>query len=246
MTRIIYTPSGRAGEYQDKGYAANLFVGCEHGCRYCYAPGVRRMDRHDFHAMMKAAPDLYWRLTKDCQEHHPDPIFLCFMCDLYPPNEVIRSITRDCLKIITGSGNAVNILTKGGSRAIHDFDLLAGDARNTVGATLTFVDDALSQEWEPRAAVFDDRLHMLAVAKDMGIKTWASIEPVIVPDESLDAIYYSAPYVDVFKVWKWNHDARAKEIDWREFYFNAKSMLDRLGKAHVFKHDLLKAAGELK
>ena len=33
---IIYEPSGMAKEYSP--YACNLYIGCSHRCKYCYAP----------------------------------------------------------------------------------------------------------------------------------------------------------------------------------------------------------------
>jgi len=182
-------------------------------------------------------------MSKDCAEKIPDPIFLCFLCDVYPANHDVHGLTRSILKIITDSGNAVNILTKGGTRAVKDFDLLVKDPRNKIGATLTFMDNDLSRKWEPKAALPDDRLQMLSRAKDAGISTWASIEPVISPKESLRAMYFAAPYVDEFKIGKWNHDPRAEEIDWGKFYQDAKNLMEHLGKKHMFKKDLLEAAG---
>ena len=35
MSGIIYRPSGAAQEYAP--FAANLYLGCSHGCAYCYA-----------------------------------------------------------------------------------------------------------------------------------------------------------------------------------------------------------------
>jgi len=196
-----------------------------------------------FHASVTAVPDLFARMSKDCAEKIPDPIFLCFLCDVYPANHDVHGLTRSILKIITDSGNAVNILTKGGTRAVKDFDLLVKDPRNKIGATLTFMDNDLSRKWEPKAALPDDRLQMLSRAKDAGISTWASIEPVISPKESLRAMYFAAPYVDEFKIGKWNHDPRAEEIDWGKFYQDAKNLMEHLGKKHMFKKDLLEAAG---
>jgi DNA repair photolyase len=196
-----------------------------------------------FHSSVNPVPDLFARLAKDCSKPVPDPIFLSFLCDVYPANRDVHSVTRECLEIIANSGNSVNILTKGGSRAIKDFDLLAKDPRNKIGATLTFLDNAKSRHWEPKATLPDDRLHMLAAAKDAGIYTWASCEPVIEPSETLRIMYFAAPYVDEFRIGKWNHDQKAKEIDWKKFYNDAKNLMGQLGKKHMFKIDLLEAAG---
>jgi len=243
--KLIYTPSGRAGEYANKGYAANLFNGCLHGCTYCYVPRQRYMKAEVFHSRMVAYPDVLNRLRRDLQSKKKlkEPLFLSFSCDAYPPDEDLCKITRKAIEIVMESGNAVNILTKGGMRAARDFDLLKQDKRNQLGATLTFLDWRASKKWEPHAAIPRDRIKMLAMAQEEGISTWASMEPVIVPKETLRLITEAVPFVDIFKIGKWNYDRRAAAIDWKEFYHEAKDKLDNFGCRYMIKEDLAIAAG---
>lgn len=244
MRPLIYTPSGRAGEYSNHGYAANLYTGCTHDCKYCYVPSVLHMDREAFHSETAAVPFVLERLAADMKRvgRLPEPIFLCFTCDPYSgtgPFTDPCSITRDAIDIIVNSGNRVNILTKGGSRAIKDFGALERSG-SMIGATLTFLDDDLSREWEPGAALPGERVHMLRCAHDSGIETWASIEPVIIPEQSLKIMRLSAPFVDIYKIGKWNHDKRANDIDWHKFANDAVALCESLGKKYVLKQDLLK------
>ena len=249
--KIIYTPSGRAGEYADKGQALNIYQGCDHGCRYCYAAGMaekfKKIPREQWNRNVVPAPDLFVRIAKDCSEFIAEEIFMCFMTDAYPATDNVREITRECIRIIVESQNSVNILTKGGMRAVQDFDLLVKNPRNKIGATLTFSDDGYSREWEPRAALPGNRIEMLSAARDLGIKTWASIEPVIIPRQSLEMIRMAAPHCDEIKIGKLNHDPREKKIDWKLFYSDAKALVEFLQKTYrfkvYFKKDLLNAAG---
>jgi DNA repair photolyase len=180
------------------------------------------------------------RLAKDMKRvgRLPEPIFPCFTCDPYCI-DAPEGITREAIRIIVESGNSVNILTKGGRRAEADFDLLVW-ASSRIGATLTFVNEDLSREWEPNAAPPEERVHMLWAARLAHIETWASIEPVIIPEQSLKIMELAAPYVDIFKIGKWNHDKRANDIDWAGFVEDAVSLCDRYGKKYVLKQDLMK------
>ena len=240
LRKLIYTPSGRAGEYADHGYAANLFRGCTHGCRYCYVPMFTHTKKEDFHSSCVAAPDVLDRLKADMKRVGvlDEPIFLCFTCDPYcissPP-----LFTRAAIDIIVASGNRVNILTKGGTKAIKDFGALERSG-SMIGATLTFESPALSYQWEPMASSPGERLRMLELAFESGIQTWASIEPVIEPLESLAIMEAAIPYVDEFKIGKLNHHFLAKTIDWRKFAQDATALMERHGKKYILKADLLK------
>lgn len=237
--QIIYEPKGRAYEYGE--LAANLYRGCGHGCLYCYAPAATFTDRTRFYQAPAPRKGLLDKLRADArsaqaQAQAGTPILLSFTSDPYQPLDVETGLTRDAIAILKGAGWSVSILSKGGARATRDFDLLGpGDQ---VGASLTFIDPAQSLEWEPGAALPADRLAYLLAAHEKGLRTWASLEPVIDPAQSLELIDLSAPYVDMYKVGKLNHHPLSKAIDWRAFALAAVSRLEALGKAHYVKRDL--------
>ena len=52
--RVVYEPKGRAREYSE--LACNLYRGCVHGCRYCYAPACMRTTGEKWHARAEARP----------------------------------------------------------------------------------------------------------------------------------------------------------------------------------------------
>lgn len=233
---IIYEPSGRAREYAD--LAANLYSGCSHGCQYCYAPGAMRMNRDEFHLMAKPRKDVLKLLERDCKKlaGSGKQVLLCFSTDPYQPCEEQHQLTRQAIEILHQYGLFVNVLTKGGTRACRDFDLLGpGDA---FGTSLTFAAYADSEKWEPGAALSNDRLAAMALAHREGIPTWASMEPVIDPIGTLTLIELAAPYCDFFKVGKLNHHPLEKTIDWRKFGEDAETLLRSLGKPYYIKKDL--------
>lgn len=43
---LIYEPTGKAREYA--GLALNIYKGCTHGCRYCYAAAASRISREEY------------------------------------------------------------------------------------------------------------------------------------------------------------------------------------------------------
>jgi DNA repair photolyase len=119
--------------------------------------------------------------------------------------------------VLNAAGCSVAILTKGGTRCLDDADMLLNwpDGRVKVGATLTFMDADKSREWEPGAALPADRIQALAELHQIGVKTWASIEPVIDPSESLAIIRASLVHVDGYKIGRLNH--MKNTTDWAAF-----------------------------
>jgi DNA repair photolyase len=235
--KVLYTPSGRAGEYADHGYALNLFNGCPHGCTYCYAPACMHRTREEFHATVTRREGLLEKLAADLGQVGllSEPIFLCFSCDPFPlgHKDLWAEVTLPAIQLIHNAGNRVRILTKSG--ILPSADLLEGDE---YGVTLTALRYDEAKAEEPNAAAPAMRAACLMAAHELGITTWASLEPVLDPADALAWITEIAPFTDVIKVGKLNHDARAKQIDWAKFAIAARELLEKLGCTYVLKADL--------
>lgn len=231
---LIYTPAGRAREYASR--ALNIYRGCDHACEYCYAPAALRMQRSEFEAPAVRAGFLE-RLRKEVGATPPsDPVLLCFTCDPYQALDERLGMTRETIKILHSAGHRVQILTKGGSRALRDADLLGRD--DAFATTLTTLDDADSFRWEPGAATPQDRIDTIREYHRRGVPTWVSLEPVLDPVVALEIIRRTHRFVDLFKVGKLNYRPEAKQIDWGKFAADAVELLRSLGKKYYLKNDL--------
>lgn len=242
---VLYEPHGRAFEYSK--LALNIYRCCSHGCRYCFAPDTLFITRDSFsnvhyrdNLLARLKIDLVNRGSKAPRER----VLLCFTCDPYP-TDIDTTVTREVIQLLHEYGYPVQILTKGGLRACRDFDLLKrGDAFAT---TLTLFNKEDSLQMEPGAAIPMERLYVLQQAHARNIETWASMEPVIDPDQTLKLIQWAAPYVDLFKVGKLNSQKTmpadlkqlAKTIDWRKFANDVVNLLESLHKAYYIKNDLV-------
>ena len=241
---IIYTPKGRAREYSP--LAANLYEGCSHGCLYCYAPGIRRMTLDAYSSLSKPRSEILSKLATDCKSFRDsrDQVLLSFIGDPYCHEEEEQKITREALRLFLEYRIPVAVLTKGGFRVRRDIDIMKKFGRSIkVGATLTFHDPSLSLEWEPNAAPPFERIEGLRTIHENGIRTWASFEPVIDPDQSLRMIRASLDMVDEYRLGKLNHYRGIDEgIDWTAYLAQATALLRSKGKPFYVKQDLREAA----
>ena len=130
------------------------------------------------------------------------------------------------------------ILTKGGQRAERDFDLLT--RADWFGVTLTNLDDMRSLSWEPGAALPAERIASLRRAKELGIKTWVSLEPVLYPEITLEIIGRTHSFVDIFKVGALNYNLHSKNINWHVFANQVNRLLTDLKCSYYLKDDLRK------
>jgi DNA repair photolyase len=226
--KAIYRPNGEALEYAP--YGLNLYGGCSHGCIYCY-------NQYRFHrsckSLLKKATLENVEADLKVMRGNGEPVHLSFVGDPYDMGRQDNSYTRKVLELFREYDHPFQVLTKGGLKAARDFDLYGPDDR--FGVTLTFINPEDSISWEPGAALPADRIESLRMAHERGIKTWVSLEPVIVPAQTLELIEATTEYVDFYGVGKWNHDKRASEIDWPKFRADAAALLKRYDKAHKIK-----------
>jgi DNA repair photolyase len=232
ITNPIYKPKGRALEYG--ALACNIYNGCNHGCTYCFA---RKMSER------------YTPQGKPCAFDEPklregiveavvhqlnrgkiknETIHLCFSCDPYPVL-VDTSATREVIKAIKDSGNHVQLLTKAGSRAMRDIDLLDGD--DWFGVTISGFDITA----EPNAEPPEERLTSLEIAKLLGVKTWVSCEPVLF-EEDIYNLIERANYIDLFKIGKLNYEP--SDINWGEFGRKCEWLCKLYSRKYYIKEDL--------
>ena len=233
--RVIYQPKGKAKEYCE--LAINLYRGCSHGCLYCYAPSATFRTYEDFTTNIVPRKDIINSIRREIKRYKNKDIMLCFTCDPYQEIDDTYKLTNQAINIIKDNGCNVVILTKAGIRSTRDFYLLSPSDK--YGTTLTFSNNDDSIKWEKNAALPFGRIEALRMAKKQNISTWVSIEPVIDPKQSLEMIKLSSPYVDMFKVGKWNYSKEANKINWRRFINDAIELLDKLNKKYYIKKDLI-------
>lgn len=234
---IIYEPKGKAREYC--ALAANLYSGCPHGCSYCYAPKFTYKSKEEF-LKVRQREHIIDQIQKEAPQYKNKEIHLCFTCDPYPGIEKTLNLTRNVIKILHANNIKSIILTKAGMESIKDFDLLTKNkSLSKYGASLTFSKKEDSLREEPFAATPKSRIKALKIAKEMNIPTWASFEPVISTEQTLELIETSLGIVDEFKIGKLNHDIREKNINWKTFAKNVIKIFEKNNiKNYYLKNDL--------
>jgi DNA repair photolyase len=234
--KIIYEPTGASLEYAP--LAANPYQSCSHRCNYCYCPQVLKVDRETFYG--KLALKRTWKgdLEADAAQLRSDDreILLSFVGDPYQPAEMELGVTRQAIQILMENGLRFTILTKGGTRAVKDFDLLEAYPKARFGTSLVFTEQKDADEWESGAAPVQDRIEAIREAYRRGIPTWVSLEPVIDPDQALEVIKMLDPVVDHWKVGKLNH--HKLPVDWFGFRRDLTALLDSLGASYYRKKSL--------
>jgi DNA repair photolyase len=236
--KVVYEPRGRAREYS--ALAVNLYNGCSHGCKYCYAPDCMRRDRQEFYGHQKARASIIEKLEADCKQlqNTNERVLLCFTCDPYQKIDTELQLTRQALELFKIYSIPFQVLTKGGHRAMRDFDLYKpGDAFAT---TLTFMDEDKSRHYEPGAALPQDRIQTIKEAHALGIETWVSFEPVLNDEEVLRLLDATHEYVNLYKVGKVSRFKPDKEINWDKFAYKIVNRLEKLRVKYYIKNDLRK------
>lgn len=229
----IYIPKGKAKEYGD--YAINIYTGCPHRCFYCFAPGVLHREAEKFHSCVEPRANIVEEVKRqlDREAITGKTIHLCFTCDPYPTG-CDTAPTREIIRAIKASGNHVQILTKGDGR--RDFDLLDGE--DWYGVTISCW-DGMAHEAEPGTVLPSDRVKIAARAKEAGIKTWASFEPVLDPALVLRTLDASKIIFDKVKIGKLNYHP-LPWVNWAEFGHKVELLCSQRGLDYYIKDSLRK------
>ncbi len=133
---------------------AELWTGCDFGCRYCLPVArkwARRFEvpRGEGIALTKveprtcdplnllSLPDNRSRLTR----LRIPPLFLSLLSDPYPAREAQDGLTRRAIRAMHAHGIGVRVLTKSGTRAVRDFQARPGMPLQRLYSPVTSLDD---------------------------------------------------------------------------------------------------------
>lgn len=186
--KIIEITAGNALHYHHKPqpchWDLNVYRGCGHRCRYCFAHYSHRwMNSTSFYddifvktniaeCLLQQISALKWQKT---------PIAVGGVTDSYQPLERYYRLMRDVLKVFIEYPNPVVLVTKS-NLILRDLDLIAQLCNKTevyAGTSLSTVDDRLGTVLEPGASPPSSRLKMLQQLQAVGCYTTVLFMPII-------------------------------------------------------------------
>lgn len=161
-------------------YAINPYVGCLHGCLYCYADFMRRFTGHkepwgDFVDIKINSPDL---LLKEVQKKIPGEVSFSTVTDPYQPVEKKYLLTRRLLEGFAGTEFSVSILTKS-TLVLRDIDVLKKLKDISIGFSIPITFDKISSHFERRASLPSERFKALKILSEEGFPTWVFVAPTL-------------------------------------------------------------------
>lgn len=161
-------------------FVINPYIGCLHGCQYCYASFMCRYTKHleswgEFADIKINAAEL---LDKELTKKKPKTVMLSSVTDAYNPLERKYKLTRQILKVLLKHQIPITILTKS-DLVTRDIDLLKQFDKCEVGFSFCSHDRKHIRNFENFTATPDKRLRAIKKLKTNGITTYAFIAPIL-------------------------------------------------------------------
>ena len=169
-------------------YTVNPYVGCEHGCTYCYARFMKRFTDHreEWGEFVDAKINAPTILQREIKKKRAGKVWISGVCDPYQPLEKKYELTKSCLEILLKHGWPVTIQTKS-PLVLRDMELLRKSNEIEVGLTITTADENVRKIFEPNSPRIKERIETLEKLHSAGVKTFAMIAPLLPKAEGLVA-----------------------------------------------------------
>ena len=159
-------------------FAVNPYIGCTHGCKYCYASFMKRFTGHteDWGTFLDVK---YWPEMKNPEKYAGKEFFFGTVTDPYNPQEETYGRTRALLEQLKGSGVKLSIQTKS-DLVLRDIDLIKAFPDARVGFSINTLDESFKDDMD-KAVSIERRLAAMKKLHDEGIRTTCFISPIF-PD----------------------------------------------------------------
>ena len=169
------------------GYSVNPYVGCTHGCKYCYASFMKRFTGHT-EPWGTFLDVKHWPVIKNPQKYKGQRVVIGSVTDGYLPQEAQFRNTRKLLEQLKNSGAELLICTKS-DLVLRDLDLLKEMGKVTVSWSINTLEEAFQSDMDNAVSV-ERRLDAMKQIYDAGIRTVCFISPVFPGITDFEAIFH--------------------------------------------------------
>lgn len=169
------------------GYSVNPYVGCTHGCKYCYASFMKRFTGHT-EPWGTFLDVKHWPEIKNPRKYRGQRVVIGSVTDGYLPQEEQFRNTRKLLEQLRGSEAEILICTKS-DLVVRDLDLLKQLGKVTVSWSINTLDEAFHQDMD-KAVSIERRLAAMKAVYEAGIRTVCFIAPVFPGITDFTAIFH--------------------------------------------------------
>lgn len=156
-------------------FVINPYIGCPHGCKYCYARFMKRFTGHQeewgsFLDIKRCSKKININKIKE------KSVFLSSVTDCYNPYEEKYELTRDILKQLIDVDCELSISTKS-KLILRDVDLLKQMKNLKVSISINTLDEKLKQDMD-QASSIKERIETLKILHENGIYTILFMSPI--------------------------------------------------------------------
>lgn len=166
----------------DIDYALNPYLGCSHGCLYCYAKMYTRAEDvvESWGWVVVVKKNIVEVLVKEVKKVKRGVVGIGTITDPYQPIEAVYRLTRGSIGVLAENGFRISIQTKS-SLILRDLDLLKRFRDLVdVGITITSTKDSTPMRLlEPFSSPPSARIRTLRTLSSSGVKTWIFFGPIV-------------------------------------------------------------------
>jgi len=156
-------------------YSVNPYIGCTHGCKYCYASFMKRFTNH-LEPWGEFLDVKYWQDIKNTKKYAGKEMFLGSVTDPYNPQEEKYKRTRTFLEQMVGSGIKLAIQTKS-DLVLRDIDLIKKFPNARVGFSINTLDEKFKDDMDKSVSI-KRKIAAMEILHNEGIRTTCFISPI--------------------------------------------------------------------
>lgn len=156
-------------------YSVNPYIGCSHGCKYCYASFMKRFTNHK--EPWGTFVDIkYWDKIKTPKKCAGKELFIGSLTDPYMSLEEKYKRTRTLLEEMQGSGCKISISTKS-DLVLRDLDLIKTFPDARVSWSINTLDEKFRIEMDNSISI-ERKIEAMKKFHEAKVRTTCFISPI--------------------------------------------------------------------